>query len=524
MAFDMTDSPKTPSVNKWVIAMTVMVPTFIEVMDISVVNVSLPHIQGSLNAGLDEVTWVLTSYLVANAIIIPITGWLASIFGRKRYLLFSVIVFTGSSLLCGSAPSLEVLILARIFQGLGGGGLQPLSQAILFESFPVAEHGLAMAVFGMGVVMAPILGPVVGGFITDTWSWRWIFYINLPVGLIAITLVMFFIHDPLYIRRKVIQIDTWGLFLLTVGIGCLQIVLDKGEREDWFNSRLILYLSVIAVVALVLFVIVELHTEHPVVNLKVFRDRSFFAGNLTMFTGFGCMFGSFVLLPLYAQKLMNYTALWAGLLLAPGGMVSFIIMPIAGALLKRGVNPRNLLALGLASMSYAIWLMSGFNLKAGFLAIAWPRMVQGLGLGLFFVPLATATFMNIPKEETGNASAIFNLLRNLGGSFGVALSTTILAQRAQLHQTFLVENITPYQPAFQINYQQILLWLQRHHAELASSTNALALIYREVLRQASMLAFNDTFWLLACFTLALVPLTLLFRKTSPQTGLPDGVH
>jgi len=524
MVSKMTDSAIRPSVNKWIVALTVMVPTFIEVMDISVVNVSLPHIQGSLNAGLDEVTWVLTSYLVANAIIIPITGWLSSVVGRKRYLLFSISVFTGSSLLCGAAPSLEVLIVARIFQGLGGGGLQPLSQAILFETFPVAEHGLAMAVFGMGVVMAPILGPVVGGFITDTWSWRWVFYINLPVGILAISLIMFFVYDPPYIRRKTFHIDTWGLFLLTIGIGCLQIVLDKGEREDWFNSRFIIYLTVIAAVSLFLFIIVELRTEHPVVNLRVFRDRSFLAGNLTIFTGFGCMFGSFVLLPLYAQKLMNYTALWAGLLLAPGGMMSFMIMPVAGMLLKKGVKPRNLLAPGLATMAYAIWLMSGFNLEAGFLAIAWPRMVQGLGLGLFFVPLTTATFMNIPREETGNASAIFNLLRNLGGSFGVALSATILAQRAQLHQTFLVEKITPYQPAFQISYQRILQWLQMHHAELASPNTAMTLIYRQVIRQANMLAFNDTFWLLACFTAGLIPLTLLFRKATVATSPPHEVH
>jgi DHA2 family multidrug resistance protein len=519
----MTESPGTPGVNKWIVALTVMVPTFIEVMDISVVNVSLPHVQGSLNAGLDEVTWVLTSYLVANAIIIPISGWLATVFGRKRYLLFSITLFTGSSLLCGAAPTLEVLILARILQGLGGGGLQPLSQAILFETFPAAEHGLAMAVFGMGVVMAPILGPVVGGLITDTWSWRWVFYINLPVGLLAISLVLLFIHDPPYIRRKTIHIDTWGLFLLTVGIGCLQIVLDKGEREDWFNSNFILFLSIIAAVALILFVWVEHRAKHPVVNLRVFRDRSFFAGNLIIFTGFGCMFGSFVLLPLYAQKLMNYTALWAGLVLAPGGMVSFMIMPIAGFLLKKNVNPRNLLAFGLAALSYSIWLMSGFNLDAGFLRIAWPRMVQGFGLGLFFVPLTTATFMNIPKEETGNASAIFNLLRNLGGSFGVALSTTALAQRAQVHQTFLVEKVTPYDPAFQIRSQQILQWLKMYNLEEANSTMVLNWLYQGVLRQASMLAFNDTFWLLSCFTAVLLPLTLLFRKRSDPSR-PGGVR
>lgn len=519
----MTSSAKIPQVNKWVVAMTVMVPTFIEVMDISVVNVSLPHIQGSLNAGLDEVTWVLTSYLVSNAIVIPITGWLASVFGRKRYLLFSVTLFTASSLACGAAPSLEFLIIARILQGLGGGGLQPLSQAILFETFPVAEHGLAMAVFGMGVVMAPIMGPVVGGWITDNLSWRWVFYINLPVGLVALVLAIFFIYDPAYIRRRVMRIDTWGLLLLTLGLGCLQIVLDKGERDDWFNSPFIVYLSIIAVVALVAFVVVELRTEHPVVNLRAFKERSFASGNLIMFTGFGCMFGSFVLLPLYAQKLMNYNAFWAGLVLGPGGVTSFIVMPIAGILLRRGVNPRYLLAIGLTIMSYAIWLMSGFNLQASFLDITGPRILQGFGLGLFFVPLATATFMNIPKEQTGNASAIFNLLRNLGGSFGVAISTTILAQRAQFHQTFLVEGVTPYSAAFQIRYEQLLQWLQMHRPDLANPTTTLAIIYRELQRQASILAFNDTFWLLACATACLIPLTLFFRRRD-AASLPTEVH
>jgi DHA2 family multidrug resistance protein len=519
----MAETPTIPVVNKWVVAMTVMVPTFIEVMDISVVNVSLPHIQGSLNAGLDEVTWVLTSYLVSNAIIIPITGWLSSVFGRKRYLLFSISLFTVSSVVCGSAPSLKVLIIARIFQGLGGGGLQPLSQAILFETFPVAEHGLAMAVFGMGVVMAPILGPVVGGWITDTLTWRWVFYINLPVGLLAILLAVIFIYDPAYIRRKIFSIDTKGILLLTVGIGALQIVLDKGQRDDWFNSRFILYMSIIAAVALVLFVIVELSTKHPVVNLRAFRERSFTAGNIIIFTGFGCMFSSFVLLPLYAQQLMGYTAFWAGMVLFPGGVASFIIMPVAGILLRRGVNPRYLLAIGLAVMAHAIWLMSDFNLQADFVAIAMPRLIQGFGLGLFFVPVTTATFMNIPKEETGNASGIFNLLRNLGGSFGVAISSTMLAQRSQLHQTFLVEKITAYQPAFQIRYQQILEWLKMHQPSLAYDKNVMAFIYQEIIRQASMLAFNDSFRALAISTAVLIPLTLLFRRRSTPS-MPIEIH
>lgn len=500
-----------------------MFPTFIEIMDTSVVNVSLPHIQGSLNAGLDEVTWVLTSYLVSNAIIIPISGWLASVFGRKRYLMFSLMLFTASSFICGAAPSLMILVLFRVIQGIGGGGLQPLSQAILLESFPKKEHGMAMAFFGMGVVLAPILGPVLGGWITDRMSWRWIFYINLPAGIMATFLIMLFIQDPPYIRRHHLQIDRWGLFLLSVGLGSLQIVLDKGQREDWFNSHFILYLSLIAVLALAAFVIVELRTSHPVVNLRAFLDRSFSVGSLIMFAGFLTLFGSLVLLPLYVQRLLNYTAFWAGLVLGPGGMASFLIMPIAGLLMKKGINPRNLLGLGLITLAYSLWLMSGFNLEASFWAIVWPRVIMGAGLGLFFVPLATATFATTTKEDTGNASGIFNLLRNIGGSFGVAISTTILARRSQMHHSFLVEHITPYSMTFQEYYARMQQWLAGHHPDLAFGHKPLTVIYQEILRQAEMMAFNDTFWLLAWLTAALIPLTLLFRRQKGNLRV-GGLH
>lgn len=510
--------PSNLQVNKWIVALTVILPTFIEVMDTSVVNVSLPHIQGSLSAGVDEVTWVLTSYLVSNAIIIPISGWLSSIFGRKRYLIFSVVVFTVSSLACGAAPSLKILVIARILQGLGGGGLQPLSQAILLESFPTAEHGLAMAVFGMGVVFAPILGPVIGGWITDNWSWRWVFYINLPVGILAVILAGIFVYDPPYIRRTRVNIDYWGLFLITIGLGCLQVVLDKGEREDWFDSGFITVLTAIAAIALILFIVVELRSKHPVVNLRVFKDRTFAAGNAIMFMGFFCLFGSIVLLPLYLQNLMGYTAVWAGLVLGPGGIASLIIMPIAGSLMKKGVNPRALVALGLGIMAYSLWLMSGFNLGASFAAVAWPRIVQGFGMGLFFVPLTAATYMNIPREELGNASGVFNLLRNLGGSFGVAVSATVLSQRSQLHQIFLVEHVTSFHQSVQNYSQQVLQWLANQQLAAENSSQLLAMIYRQVLRQASMLAFNDVFWLFSCTTLFLVPLTMLMRK--PQHGQP----
>lgn len=520
----MEPSAKAAQTNKWIVALTVILPTFLEVMDTSVVNVSLPHIQGSLSAGVDEVTWVLTSYLVANAVIIPLTGWLSSIFGRKRYLIFSITLFTVSSLLCGAAPSLQALVIARILQGLGGGGLQPLSQAILLEAFPAAEHGMAMAVFGMGVVFAPILGPVVGGWITDNWNWRWVFYINLPVGILAVVLAGLLIHDPTYIRRARMTIDYWGLGLIMVGLACLQIVLDKGEREDWFDSNFIVVLSVVSVVSLIAFVLVELRAKHPVVNLRVFRDRTFTVGCLVMFMGFFSLFGGFVLLPLYAQTLMGYTAVWAGLVLGPGGLASLCIMPIAGGLMKKGVSARILLAVGLSLLGASLWLMSGLNLQADFASIALPRFVQGFGMGLFFVPLAASTYINIPREQMGNASGIFNLLRNLGGSFGVAVSATLLAQRSQFHQNFLVENVTPYNPA-------VRDWADRFLGAMGPQGGAgdmrllLAGLYREVIRQANMLAFNDVFWLFAWMTVTLVPLTFLMKTLRGRPAdLPGGGH
>ena len=510
-------SEDRPAVNKWVVALVVMLPTFIEVMDTSVVNVSMPHIQGSLSAGVDEVTWVLTSYLVANAIIIPITGWLAGHFGRKRYLIFSIMMFTCASILCAAAPSLKVLILARVLQGLGGGGLQPLSQAILLETFPRREHGMAMAVFGMGVVMAPIVGPVLGGWITDQWSWRWVFYINIPAGILAVLLTIFFISDPAYIKKQIFRIDRWGLFLLALGLGALQIVLDRGERLDWLESNFIVVLSIVAVLALVFFIIVELRAEHPVVDLRVFKDSAFSAGTAIMFLGFFCLFGSFVLLPLYAQELMGYTALWAGLILGPGGFSSFIVMPIAGALMKKGGKPWIILLVGLVITSYALFMMSRYNLQGDFYSIALPRLIQGIGLGMFFVPLSAAAYVNMPVEKIGNASGVFNLLRNLGGSFGVAVSSTILAQRAQVHQTFLSENITPYNPAFRNAYRHAVGFLQTNNMP-ASPKGGLAFIYGEITRQASMLSFNDTFYVLGVATAVMIPLTLFLRKGSSGGG------
>src|SRR5512147_1789132 len=446
--------------NKWIVALTVMLPTLIEIIDTSVVNVSLDHIRGSLSAGIDESTWTITSYLVSNAIIIPMTGWLSRLFGRKRYLIFSMTLFTLSSLLCGSAWNLQSLIFFRILQGVGGGALQPISQSILLETFPRKQHGMAMALFGVGIMFGPIIGPVLGGWITDNWSWHWIFFINIPIGIVSILMVLLFIQDPPYMQRMKMKIDYWGLALLSVGLGCLQIVLDKGQRDDWFSSEYITVLTLISVSSLFLFVIVErFFAEHPIVNFKTFRNLSFSTGNVVMFFAFFNLFGSIVLLPIYLQTLMGYNATLAGLVLGPGGVATLLAMPVAGRLVTK-VNPKGLLAFGIIVAAYSTHLMSRFSLMADFNTVLWPRIILGVGMGFLFIPLTTMTMSSVRREDMGNASAIYNLLRNLGGSFGVAFVTTILARRAQMHEVRLVEHLTPFDRAYQIAAHQAAQALQ----------------------------------------------------------------
>ncbi|MDO9288365.1 MAG: DHA2 family efflux MFS transporter permease subunit, partial [Thermodesulfovibrionales bacterium] len=419
--------------NKWIIALTVMLPTLIEIIDTSVVNVSLDHIRGSLSAGIDESTWTITSYLVSNAIIIPMTGWLSRLFGRKRYLIFSISLFTVSSLLCGLSWNLQSLVFFRILQGMGGGALQPISQSVLLETFPPKQHGMAMAIFGVGIMFGPIIGPLLGGWITDNWSWHWIFFINIPIGFVSILMVLFFIVDPPYMKKMKMKIDYWGLAFLAIGLGCLQIVLDKGQTEDWFSSGFITWMALISVSSLVLFIIIEFFAEHPIVNLKTFKNLSFTTGNLVMFFAFFNLFGSIVLLPIYLQTLMGYNATLAGMVLGPGGIATLIAMPLAGKLITK-VNPKALLAFGLIVSAYSTHLMSQFNLLADFNTIIWPRIVLGVGMGFLFIPLTTMTMSSVRKEDMANASGIYNLLRNLGGSFGVAFVTTMIARRAQFHQ------------------------------------------------------------------------------------------
>lgn len=510
-----------PVLNRWIISLTVMLPTLIEIIDTSVVNVSLGHIAGSLAAGIDESTWIITSYLVSNAIIIPMTSWLSRLFGRKRYLLLSIALFTFSSLMCGLSWSLGVLIFFRILQGIGGGALQPISQSILLESFPPEKHGMAMAIFGVGIMFGPVAGPLLGGWITDNWSWQWIFYINVPIGILSIVMVLLFIYDPPYMERVRMKIDFNGLFLLALGLGCLQIVLDKGQREDWFSSAWILWFSYLSLSALVLFIFVEVYADPPIVNLRTLRDASFSAGNLVMFFAFFNLFGSIVLLPIYLQSLMGYTPYLAGLVLGPGGIATMISMPIAGKLVTR-VNPKWVLAFGIGVAAYSVYLMGEFNLQADFHTIIWPRVLLGFGMGFLFIPLTTMTMSGIRKEAMGNAAAIFNLLRNLGGSFGVAFVTTMLARKAQIHQTYLGAHLTPFNPNLQTAIPQVSRMLQgRGFVSPAPGAGSEGAIYNQLLQQSSMLAFNDVFHTLTLLMILILPLVLLMKKG--EAGSPPVV-
>jgi DHA2 family multidrug resistance protein len=509
--------------NRWIVAITVMLPTLIEIIDTSVVNVSLDHIRGSLSAGIDESTWTITSYLVSNAIIIPISGWLSRLFGRKRYLIFSISLFTFSSLMCGSSWNLQSLVFFRVLQGLGGGALQPISQAILLETFPPHQHGMAMAIFGIGIMFGPIIGPLMGGWITDNWSWHWIFYINVPIGLVSILMAFLFIVDPPYMQRIKMKIDYWGLLFLVIGLGCLQIVLDKGEREDWFSSGFITWMSYISISSLIMFILVEFFAENPIVNLRTFKNLSFSTGNIIMFFVFFNLFGSIVLLPIFLQTLMGYTSFLSGLALGPGGIATIIAMPIAGKLVTK-INPKAILAFGIVVAGYSVHMMAQFNLQVDFNTIFWPRVVLGIGMGFLFIPLTTMTMSSIRKEEMGNATGIFNLLRNLGGSFGVAFITTMLARRAQFHQVHLVEHLSPFDRNFQIALPQISQMLQQKgFIPSLPDQGSLGLIYGEVIKQASVLSFNDAFYLLSTMMMLILPLVLLMKKG--REGIPaPGVH
>jgi DHA2 family multidrug resistance protein len=505
---------------KWTITGAVMLVTVMQVLDVTVTNVALPHIQGSLSAAVDEVSWVLTSYLAANAIILPATGWLAGAIGRKRLFLGCTILFTAASMLCGIAPNIETLLIARMLQGIGGGPLMPLSQAIMWEIFPLRQRGTAMAAWGVGIMMAPIFGPTLGGWISDNWSWRWIFYINLPIGIVGLLVSAAVLFDPWYLKKPG-RIDAAGLVLMALGFLSLQLVLDQGERHEWFDSTLIVVLAIVAVLTLLAFVLREITADEPILDLTIYADRNFAAGSIIMLTVMIGFFSSMVLLALFTQKVLGYDAWTSGLVLAPGGVGNLLSLVIAGRLITR-LDQRWLLALGCLLNAYSTYEMSTITLTADYWALAWPRLVQGVGVGFIFVPLNTVALATVPRERMGNATALLNVVRNLGGAIGVALLTTLLARRAQTHQATLAGHIDVWDPETSV---RLKTWAAHFVAQgtdtFTAERRAVSALYGEVTRQAQLLAFADDFWmlfLLFCGTLLLLPMLQRVRIAPARKG------
>jgi DHA2 family multidrug resistance protein len=491
------------------------------ILDSTVVNVSLPFIAGNLSATVEEATWVLTTYLAANAIIIPITGWLANYFGRKRLLLLSVVGFTGASFFCGFAPSLTALIAFRIIQGVSGGVMQPLSQAIMLESFPPHERGEAMALWGLGIVVAPIFGPVIGGWLTDNYSWRWVFYINIPIGILAWWMIRHFVFDPAYIRRGSGRIDYWGLGLMVVGIGALQVALDQGQEEDWLASNWIAAMLVTAVVALTALVIHEILARAPIINLRVFKEPTYTTGVLLMTMMGFVLYGSMVVFPILLQTLLHYPPLQAGIAMVPRGLGMLLMTPIVGILIGR-MDPRLLLASGFGFGAVTLYWFSIMNLNAGYWDYFWPQLIQGGAFSLLFVPLTTITMDPIPNETMGNATSIFNLMRNVGGSTGIAVSQTMLARGRQRHINILGAHVSAFNPATQERLRQLQsAFAGRGTDPVTAVQRAQGALWGTVQQQAAVLTFNECFFIFGVIMLILAPLGFFMRRPRSGRHNPD---
>ncbi|MGA2230512.1 MAG: DHA2 family efflux MFS transporter permease subunit [Tepidisphaeraceae bacterium] len=508
----------SPQINPWVVAGVVTMAAFMEVLDTSIANVSLPHIAGNLSSSQEESTWVLTSYLVANAIVIPTSGWLSSRVGRKPFFMTCVTIFTISSALCGMATSLGMLVLCRVLQGLGGGGLQPSVQAVLVDLFPGKKRGMAMALYTVAVLVAPILGPTLGGWITDNYSWRWIFYINVPVGILCLMFAQTLLHDPPYLvaqrlarRGKPLNIDYIGLALISLGLACTEILLDKGQEEDWFASRLIITLAVVGGLAMVFAIVWELDHPHPILHLRLLAERNFMFCCVISVALYACVYACNVLLPQLMQTMMGYSPTKAGLILSPAGLFTMALVPFIGTLLARGVDPRILIGLGLGLAGAATLWMGSLDLLAAPSNILWPRVLQSCGAGMLFVPLSTIAFSYLPREESGNASALYALVRNEGSSIGVALVSTLLVRGTQIHQAMLVGQVSSYNSVATHTIGQI---------SQATSTGdptvgpmmAMRVVYNMVLQQASMLAYVDQFRHFGFLLILIIPIVFLLRK------------
>jgi DHA2 family multidrug resistance protein len=507
-----------PSVNPWLIAMSVILPTFMEVLDVSIANVALDHIAGSLSASYDQATWVLTSYLIANAIVLPTTGWLGQRFGRKRILEICLFTFTVASFLCGLAINLPMLLLMRILQGLGGGALQPISMSILMESFPQEKQGQALGLYGFGVVFAPIIGPILGGWLTDNYSWRWVFYINIPVGLLAQWLIHRNVEDPPWIKNALATtFDAFGFFLMAMWLGCQEVFLDKGQEDDWFGSRFICWMVAIALASLIAFVRRELTTKAPVVDLRILRNRNFAVGTVLMTAVGAYLFGMIAILPLFLQTLLGYTAYQSGITMLPRGLGALVAMPIAGRLVNK-VDSRLLVGIGFLLFGFSCWQMGHINLSIGQWSLLWPTFINGISIGFLFVPVNTVALGTLATHEMGNGSGIINLMRNVGGSLGVSSLVTMLARRSQVHQTTLVAHYTPYDEAFIQAKQHLLHGVVAH----GSVARAMRLLYGLLAKQAALLSYVDIFFWSALLGVVCTLLTFMLKRV--KAGRPVMMH
>jgi MFS transporter, DHA2 family, multidrug resistance protein len=511
-----------PKYNPWLIAVVVSMAAFMEVLDTSIANVALPYIAGSLAASNDQSTWVLTSYLVSNAIVLPISGWLAGAFGRKRFFMACLTVFTISSLLCGTATSLPMLLLFRALQGAGGGGLQPMAQAILADTFPPQQRGLAFALYGITAVMAPTIGPTLGGWITFNYSWRWIFFINIPVGLATWFLVRKFVEDPPYLAQRKgagVKLDYVGIALLCLGVGALQVVLDKGQEDDWFGSHFITTLIIISTVCLISLIIWEWLQKAPIIDVHLFKNFNFASCNLMMFMTGIMLLSSLVLMPLFLQTLAGYTAELAGFALSAGGLVVLIEMPLMGKLTTI-LQARRLIAFGWLAMTISMYYSTkGLDLQISFMAATWLRIYQVIGIGFLFVPVTLAAYVGIPAEKNNAVAGIVNFMRNIGSSVGTSLVTTLIARRSQFHQ----EILGGYVREGNFNLQNSATGLSQRLANTGTAApdalkHAYALIYQQVQAEAATLSYIDTFMVLAVLSGIMFFLSFFLKKNDPGGG------
>jgi MFS transporter, DHA2 family, multidrug resistance protein len=514
----------TASQHKWLIAIAVMLGTVLEMIDTSIVNVALPHMQGSFSASVDEITWVVTSYLVANGIMIPLTGWISARFGRKRYFLFSVTMFVLASACCGAARSLDEIVIFRMLQGFAGAAMVPSSQAIMMETFPPEEQQMAMATWSMGLMVAPVLGPTLGGWITDNFSWRWNFYINIPIGILAILMVYTFLEDPSYLRpKRGGKVDYLGIATLVMGLGLLQLVCDRGQRADWFSSPWIVYATVGSIVSLIVFTWREVTFADPVVDVRMLRNPMFAAVVVLVVVFSFAVYGANLLNPIFLQEYLGYTAMKAGLTLSPRALSSFCALIVVGQAARMGINTRPLILVAFCSMAVSTWMMSHWTLQVSSWQVVWPVMLNGVGGGLLGPQLSAISMTTVPRERMGYASSLFNMMRNTGAAVGISILTSMLVAKEQIHQAHLVEHVSIFdawrlsEAAPRMPGAPVMHFL----TQMDGQHQGLAMIYSMVQSQAAILAFNDIYRMLSVLAVTVLPVYLVIRK-APMSSAPVG--